>query len=139
MTSVIGGPAQISYSRAMATTGRNELEELIAEQVQLEERINDLRSSPHETLAAGKAFLAFAAREDQVFDALASLLDPVVRAELRDEHEQIAEDLEVLGWLLETTPDSPDVAVLTVSLIRRMRQHIHRDGRLLARAVAMKR
>jgi hypothetical protein len=122
----------------MPSIGQNTLASLIAEHVQLEERINDLRSSPEQTLAAGKALLEFAAREDEAFAVLSPLLDPAVQAEMRTEHELIAEDLEVLEWLLQTTPDSPDVAVLTLSLVRRMRQHVDRDSRLLARAAALK-
>jgi hypothetical protein len=122
----------------MPTIGQNMLASLIAEQVQLEERINDLRSSPRQTLVVGKALLEFAAREDEAFAALSSLLDPAVQAEMHAEHELIAEDLELLEWLLQTTPESPDVAVLTLSLIRRMREHIDRDGRLLTRAAALK-
>ena len=41
-----------------------------------------------------------------------------------------------LGSLVRAAPDSPDVIILTASLLQRMRQHIHRDGRLLARAAA---
>ena len=122
----------------MPSIGQNMLSSLIAEQVQLEERINDLRSSPRQTLAVGGALLEFAGREDEAFAALSSLLDPAVQAEMQAEHEQIAEDLELLDWLLRTTPESPDVAVLTLSLIRRMRQHVDRDGRLLTRAAALK-
>lgn len=122
----------------MPSIGQNMLSSLIAEQVQLEERINDLRSSPRQTLAVGGALLEFAAREDEAFAALSSLLDPAVQAEMQAEHQQIAEDLELLDWLLRTTPESPDVAVLTLSLIRRMRQHVDRDGRLLTRAAALK-
>jgi hypothetical protein len=120
----------------MPSIGRAMLTSLIAEQVQLEDRINDLRSSPSQTLVVGQALLEFAAREDDAFGALSSLLDPAVQVEMKAEHEQIAEDLELLDWLLQTTPESPDVAVLTLSLIRRMRQHIDRDGRLLTRAAA---
>ena len=69
--------------------------------------------------------------------AFSSLLGPEVQAERQAEHEQLSEDLELLDWLLATTPDSPDVSVLTSSLISRMRQRIDRDGRLLARVAAM--
>jgi hypothetical protein len=68
---------------------------------------------------------------------VARLLDPAVQRDLAGEHEQIAEDLQLLEWLLRTTPDSPDVTVLTTSLLQRMRQHIDRDGRLLARAAGL--
>ena len=110
---------------------------LIAEQRGLEGRIAVLQESPTETLALGDALLAFAAREDEAFAALAPLLDPAAQAELAAEHQQFAEDLELLKWLLRTTPASPDIPVLTTSLIRRMRQHIDRDGRLLSRATAL--
>lgn len=69
---------------------------------------------------------------------LAELLDPVVRAELEGEYLQIAEDLELLQWLLATTPDSPDVAVLSASLARRMRAHVERDARLLSSAAKVR-
>lgn len=65
---------------------------------------------------------------------LTELLDPAVRAELEGEHLQIAEDLELLQWLLATTPDSPDIPVLAASLARRMREHVERDARLLSSA-----
>jgi hypothetical protein len=110
---------------------------LIAEQRELEARIHDLHASPRETLVVGEALLAFAAREDEAFSALAPLLDPAVQAELSAEHHRIAEDLELLDWLLQTSPMSPDVSVLTASLVRRMRLHICRDGRLLSRAAAL--
>ena len=81
--------------------------------------------------------LSFAEREDEAFSGLAPLLDPAAHAELASEHRQIADDLELLDWLLRTTPASPDIAVLAASLIERMRQHISRDGRLLSRAAAL--
>jgi len=92
---------------------------------------------PEDALVAGRALLAFADYEDEAFSGLAPLLDPAARQELVTEHQQIAEDLILLDWLLHTTPDSPDVAVLTASLLRRMRQHLDRDGRLLARAAGL--
>ena len=78
-----------------------------------------------------------AAREDEAFSALTPLLDPAVRTELAADHQRIAEDLDLLDSLLQTTPTSADVAVLTASLVRRMRQHISRDGRLLSRAAVL--
>jgi hypothetical protein len=71
--------------------------------------------------------------------ALLAALDPSIHRDMAREHEEFAEDLELLRWLLETTPDSPDLVVLTESLVRRMRQHVERDGRLLARAVLLDR
>ena len=103
----------------------------------LEERLHDRCACPEDALAAGRALLAFADCEDEAFLGLASLLDPAARQEFVAEHQLIAEDLTLLDWLLQTTPDSPDVAVLTDSLLRRMRQHIDRDGRLLKRAARL--
>ena len=113
------------------------LRALIAEQRELEARIRALRKCPRETLRVGESLLSFAEREDEAFSALAPLLDPAAHTELAAEHRQFAEDLELLDSLLRTTPASPDIAVLTTSLIQRMRQHILRDGRLLSRAAAL--
>jgi hypothetical protein len=121
----------------MRSNGGSILEALIAEHRDLQTHIEGLLASPRETLAAGEALLAFAKHEDEAFSALTLLLDPAARAELNAEHERIAEDLELLGWLLQTAPDSPDLPVLTTSLVRRMRRHIDRDGRLLARAAVL--
>jgi hypothetical protein len=112
---------------------------LLEEQRALEQQVHSVGECAEEALVVGQAVLAFAAREDHAFSALAPLLDPAVQQELADEHQEIAEDLGLLGWLVATTPDSPDVNVLTTSLLRRMRQHIDRDGRLLVRAAAMNR
>jgi hypothetical protein len=122
----------------MRSTGQTVLAALLAGQRDLEARIHDLEADPRQVIEVGGALLAFAAREDEAFDTLAPLLDPAVETELSDEHRQFAEDLELLQWLLQTTPESPDVAILTTSLIRRMRQHIDRDGRLLSRASALR-
>lgn len=112
---------------------------LLAEQRSLEEQVHDLRLCAEETLRVGQALLAFAHREDQAFSAVAPLLDPVVQPDLAVEHQQLAEDLQLLEWLVQTTPESPDILVLTVSLRGRMRQHVDRDGRLLSRAAGMAR
>jgi hypothetical protein len=103
----------------------------------LEERLHDRGMCPEDALLAGRALLAFADVEEEAFSGLAALLDPAARQELATEHLHIAEDLTLLDSLLHTTPDSPDVAELTASLLRRMRQHIDRDGRLLATATGL--
>lgn len=110
---------------------------LLAEQQLLEEQVHDLRLSASDALRVGGALLAFAHREDEAFRGVAPLLDPAVQQDLAAEHQRFADDLQLLQWLVETTPDSPDILVLTVSLRRRMRQHVDRDGRLLSRAVGM--
>lgn len=121
----------------MALTGNPMIDALVAHQVDLASRLKHLGAHPDDTMAAGKALLAFADREEVAFSALAALLDPAAQAELSGEHRQIAEDLELLEWLLSTTPTSPDVAALSSSLARRMREHVERDGRLLARASSL--
>ena len=138
MTIVIGAAVPAAYPAGMRSTGQPVLAALLAEQRDLEARIHDLEDDPRQVMAVGAALLAFAGREHEAFDALAPLLDPAVEAELSGEHRQFAEDLELLQWLLQTTPESPDVAMLSASLLRRMRQHIDRDGRLLSRASALR-
>ncbi len=138
MTPVIGARAATRYPASMEPSlPRETLVTLLAEQRALEEQVHDLRLSATQTLRVGQALLAFARREDQAFSAVAPLLDPVVRLGLEVEHRQFEEDLQLLEWLVKTTPESPDVLVLTVSLRMRMRQHVDRDGRLLARAAVM--
>lgn len=110
------------------------IDSLRVEQRELEARLHGLDGGPRQVLALGEALLSFAVREDVAFSVLSPLLDPAARAELSTDHRQIAEDLGLLEWLVGTTPDSPDVAALSASLVRRMRQHIERDGRLLDRA-----
>lgn len=122
----------------MRSTGQPVLAALLAEQRDLEARIHELESDPRHVLEVGSSLLAFAASEHEAFETLAPLLDPAVEAELSGEHRQFAEDLDLLQWLLQSTPDSPDVGILTNSLIRRMRQHIDRDGRLLSRASVLR-
>lgn len=119
------------------TSDQIPLAALLQEQRALEQRINGLGPCAEETLVVGGALLAFAGREDEAFSTLAPLIDPAARQELAAEHRQIAEDLTLLDWLVRTTPASPDIAVLTASLVRRMREHIDRDGRLLARATGL--
>lgn len=140
MTLVIQGRSGCVYARRMQPSGgQSTLAALLQEQRALQERIQNLEWSAEDALVVGDALLAFAARESEAFSGLALLLDPAAQQELLTDHQQIAEDLALLDWLVRTTPDSPDVAVLTTSLVQRMRQHIGRDGRLLARASGLRR
>jgi hypothetical protein len=93
--------------------------------------------TPDDVLNIGHDVLEFAAREDEAFRVLLPLIDPAARAELAAEHEQIEEDLDLLGSLVQQSPHSSDVSALAYSIARRMAQHVERDGRLLARAVKM--
>lgn len=90
-----------------------------------------------EVLNIGHDVLKFAEREEEAFRALLPLIDPAARAGLAAEHEQIEEDLNLLGSLVEQSPQSSDVAALAYSIARRMAQHVERDGRLLARAMTI--
>ena len=121
----------------MASPAAAALGKLLESQREIEERMRAIGASPEDVLDVGQRVLAFAAREDEAFAWLTTLIDPDVRAELAAEHRRLAEDLELLDWLMRTSPDSPDVAMLADALVRRMREHLHRDGRLLARAVRM--
>jgi hypothetical protein len=117
--------------------GESMLTALIAEQRQLEACLETADGSPQQTLTIGHALLSFAAREDAIFSRVAPFFDPAAKEELAFEHREIAEDLELLEWLLSATPGSSDIPVLTASLRRRMRDHIARDGRLLSRAAKL--
>lgn len=139
MTRVIPARLRPVYARGIMAQSPATLAALLAEHRALEERIHALAPRAQDALLVGEALLAFAACEDRAFSALAPLLDPAVQQALAGEHAQFAEDLQLLDWLVRTTPDSPDVAVLTTSLLRRMRQHSDRDGRLLTRAAGLAR
>lgn len=110
------------------------LRQLLESQRALEAQTATLGGSPGAVLVVGEAVLAFASLEASALFPLLPLLDPAVKTELADEHERLADDLQLLRWLVANTPDSPDVAELTGALARRMREHIARDGRLLAQA-----
>jgi hypothetical protein len=139
MMRVIGTRQSCLYPATIMADGSPTVAALLAEQRALERRICGLAPRPHDALLVGEALLAFASREDTAFSGVASLLDPAVTQELASEHAQLAEDLQLLDWLVRTTPESPDVDVLTASLLSRMRTHIDRDGRLLTRAAALER
>lgn len=110
---------------------------LLREHRLLEDRVHAMPASADQVLEVGQTLLAFARQEDEAFAALRPLLDPVVLSEMGEEHREIGGDLELLEWLVTSAPASPDVAVMTESLARRIRQHVSRDGRLLSRAVVM--
>lgn len=139
MTRVIGGCRRRAYPPAMEQrrSSSSVLADLLQEHRELEALIRDTIASPARVLAAGRTLLGFARREDEAFSTLTRWLDPAVLEEMRAEHDEITSDLELLAWLEETTPESPDAAVLAESLARRMLQHVSRDGRLLARAAGL--
>jgi hypothetical protein len=91
--------------------------------------------SPRATLAALLEEHSALDARLRALDAFGKLLDPDAARALASEHDEFTEDLLLLDWLCRATPDSPDVAILTASLLRRLRAHVDRDGRLLARAL----
>lgn len=117
--------------------GADALDRLLVLQRALEARMLAVEPSAAFVLDVGRAVLEFASSEEEAFFTLLPLLDPAVRSELGEEHEQLAEDLQLLQWLASTTPDSPDVASLADALARRMHAHVARDGRLLAHAARL--
>jgi hypothetical protein len=134
MTQVIGTAPRPAYPATMTSALHDELTRLMELQRDLEEHISSLAVLPVDVLKIGTAVLAFAEREEAAFFPLLRLLDPAARAELGGDHQQLADDLQLLEWLVSTTPDSPDVATMADAIVRRMRGHIARDGRLLAQA-----
>jgi hypothetical protein len=114
-----------------------DLRRLTALQRELEARTRTLGTDAKDVLETGRAVLTFAEREEAAVFPLLPLLDPAARAELADEHQLLASDLQLLQWLRDTTPESPDVEALAEALARRMRNHIARDGRLLAQAMRL--
>jgi hypothetical protein len=115
-------------------TAHDGLEGLMAQQRALLDRLNAVTPAAGEVLELGTEVLRFAEHEEQAFFPLLPLLDPIARAELGHEHDEISEDLKLLEWLLATTPDSPDVEILAAAVVRKARNHVERDGRLLLRA-----
>ena len=58
-------------------------------------------------------------------------LDPAVSARLGEEQDQLGQDLELLRELHESEPESADAAVLAAALLRRVRDHLRQDQRVL--------
>ena len=115
-------------------TIHDDLEALLDQQRALLARLDALDPSTSEVLELGAEVLRFAEQEERAFFPLLPLLDPMARAELGHEHDELGEDLKLLEWLAATTPDSPDVGTLAQAVIKRVRNHVDRDGRLLMRA-----
>lgn len=137
MIPVIHGSSGQAYPACMTTGPHVEIDRLMELQRILEARTSGLGASAADVLKVGAAVLEFAEREEAAFFPLLPLLDPAAKADLGGEHEQLGENLQLLEWLVATTPDSPDVGILAEAIARRMRDHIARDGRLLAQAARM--
>ena len=121
----------------MATPSLKDLEDLAAFERSVSERLADADENPAAVLAAGAAVLAFAQVEERLFFPIVPLLDPLARAELEHEHEQLADDLQLLQSLFTTDPSCPDAAALATALAARLRSHLARDRRLIAHALRL--
>ena len=118
-------------------TSHEDLAGLMEQQRALLDALSATGHDAAAVLELGTEVLRFAELEERAFFPLLPLLDPIARAELGHEHDEISEDLKLLEWLLATTPDSPDVEILTAAVLRRVRAHVERDGRLLRRAAGL--
>jgi hemerythrin HHE cation binding domain-containing protein len=94
---------------------------------QAEERL----STPEAILQFGLAVLAYAHIEERWLFELSNLLDPAVVARLRDEHERLSDDLELLESLSDGPQERSDRAILAASLFERLRDHVRREERLI--------
>jgi hypothetical protein len=121
----------------MARPSQEDLEKLAALERSVRERLAEADENPAAVLAAGDAVLAFAQVEERLFFPILPLLDPLVRAELEREHEQLADDLQLLQSLFTANPDCPDAAALAPPLAKRLRLHLARDARLIAHALRL--
>ena len=118
-------------------SSREALLSLARSQSAVEQAAHRIDARPGDVLVVGRMLLRLAEHEQEALRPLLPLLDPAVRAILEAEHQQIDEDLALLDWLAATDSDSPDIAVLTTSLTRRIREHLGRDRRLLDRAMSL--
>jgi hypothetical protein len=89
--------------------------------------------SPRAVLDLGAAVLFHGAVERELLFPL-SPLEFEVQAEFVARHAQLADDLALLESLIETDPDSPDVAILASALHARLKEHISRDDRVFYHA-----
>ena len=121
----------------MATSSAKDLEDLAAFQRSVSQRLADADENPAAVLVAGAEVLAFAQVEERLFFPIVPLLDPLVSAELEHEHEQLADDLQLLQSLFTADRECPDAATLATALARRLRSHLERDGRLIAHAIRL--
>lgn len=99
----------------------------------LARRLAEARPDPREVLDLGTAVVLHGALERRVLLAQAPVIDQAALAQFDEEHARLADDLELLESILDTAPDSPDVAPLCRALLDRLRGHVARDDRVLYR------
>lgn len=79
----------------------------------------------------GAAVLLHGLLEPACLAPILRLVDPTVRQQLAEEHEQLNADLSLLGELHRS--DDADAPVLASALHERLRRHLDRDERTLYR------
>ena len=134
MTAVMTPREPEAYPAVMDARPYHPLSRLLDAQRALEQLTSAPEPTPGEVLELGAQVLEFAEREESALLPALPLLDQAARDELTGEHARLAEDLELLRWLVSTTPESADVTSLAAAIARRMRLHVARDGRLLEQA-----
>lgn len=115
----------------------SELLELARRHVQLSDRAE--RTSPADPAAVldlGATVLVHRALQVARASRILSWLDPVVSARIAEEQERLGEDLELLRELLESKSQSADAAALSGALVRRLRDQLQHDERVLHRPLA---
>jgi hypothetical protein len=137
MTRVMARRTAEAYAGVMDAPTFADLERLVDLERSVSRRLDDAGENPEAVVAAGNDVIGFAALEERLFFPILPLLDPLAQAELAREHEQLEDDLQLLGNLMTATPESPDVAALASAVARRLRAHIARDGRLLAQGLRL--
>ncbi len=81
-------------------------------------------------LDLGAAVLLHGMLEHELDSLRHPLLDDVVRAQLQREHDEFAEDLELLDSLWRQEPSSSDLASLSAAVLERLKQHLAKDQRM---------
>jgi hypothetical protein len=77
------------------------------------------------------AVIAYGFIEERWLFPARPLVDPLVVAELRREHERIAEDVDLLRSLCGAGEDPADRGAVSASLLARLRTHVEREERIV--------
>jgi hypothetical protein len=111
-----------------------ELEALERHHALLRLRVQRTRSTDASAvLELGATVLAHRTQQLLLAARILSWLDPAVSARLGEEQDQLGQDLELLRELLESGSESADSVVLAGALLRRLREHLRYDERVLQR------
>jgi hypothetical protein len=111
-----------------------ELDDLAARHGQLRLRAERTAGSDAAAvLELGAAVLVHRALQVARATRILTWLDPAVAARIGAEQDELGQDLELLRELLESEPPSDDATVLAAALLRRIREHLRHDERVLQR------